>query len=343
MHVEVRAKNDRVGFGEALPYDDFTGETLQSTLAFVETYRDQWQREIADVDTLRAWAQVHREEIDWNPCAWTAVELAMLDVLGKDNQRSIEQLLELQPVPHPQPVTAVINDGAPHYFDAQLTHYICAGFRDFKIHLCGERVPERSRIDALLAGRFPPGIVRASAHRLWTDSGQAVEHLRWLEYPFWALEEPLAPGAFGELARLGEALNTRIILDHSCVRAEQLDSLGADAARWIASVRVAKMGGLFRALEVIARLRTLGIPIILGAQPRESRLLNRAALALVAPAGNLLLGLEGMFATLSPRDGGGESAIHLRPGGLVDGAALRHRAGHGLEIAQDDTLESDGV
>ena len=88
-----------------------------------------------------------------------------------------------------------------------------------------------------------------------------------------------------------------IILDESVTRIADLDALPDPAAQWIVNVRVSKMGGLLRSLDVVAAARRRGIRIIVGAQVGETSLLTRAALTIATAAGNLLVGQEGAFGT----------------------------------------------
>ncbi len=52
------------------------------------------------------------------------------------------------------------------------------------------------------------------------------------------------------MRRIALTLDTRIILDESLLRADQLERFCDSTDRWIANVRVSKMGGLLRSLEL---------------------------------------------------------------------------------------------
>ena len=114
-----------------------------------------------------------------------------------------------------------------------------------------------------------PVRVRVDANNLWTDADEAIGFLRSLDYPFFAIEEPLGPNQYDQLARMSDALGCRIILDESLLRVEQLAALPDPPARWIINVRVSKMGGLLRSLGVSRRGAPLG--------PRRSSSARRSA------------------------------------------------------------------
>ena len=52
-------------------------------------------RNIGDVHGLRAWIDGHRGDIDRNPAAFCAVELAILDLAGKVSEHTVEEELGL--------------------------------------------------------------------------------------------------------------------------------------------------------------------------------------------------------------------------------------------------------
>src|ERR1700733_4688315 len=81
LWIEARAGNGFVGFGEGCPREYVTAESLSSAMMFVEQHRNNWLADLHDVHALGEWVKSHRSDIDANPAAWTAVELALLDLM----------------------------------------------------------------------------------------------------------------------------------------------------------------------------------------------------------------------------------------------------------------------
>jgi L-alanine-DL-glutamate epimerase-like enolase superfamily enzyme len=82
------------------------------------------------------------------------------------------------------------------------------------------------------------------ANNLWPTADEAIAFLLALDYPFHAVEEPIAPGRYAELAGIAAQLGCKVILDESFLRASQMDSSWATLApgsstcgcrRWAAS------------------------------------------------------------------------------------------------------------
>jgi L-alanine-DL-glutamate epimerase-like enolase superfamily enzyme len=333
--VQARARSGAVGFGEGCPREYVTGESLAGAWAFVSAHQSDWLIKIRDVSALEEWVTRHRIDIDANPAAWAAVELALLDLLGKEEERSVEALLDL-----PMPVgcfryTAVLGDAEAGQFEVQLASYLKAGFRDFKIKLSGERTRDLAKVRALGAAHIAPERVRADANNLWTDAQAALAHLEALGFGFFALEEPLRSGDVDGMRSIATALNTKIILDESLARAEQLDRFADSPDRWIVNLRVSKMGGLLRSLALAREARKRGLNVIVGAHVGETSLLTRAALTVAHSVRDILLAQEGAFGThLLTRDVV-EPPVMFGAGGVVDADALgiANRPGLGLVVS----------
>jgi L-alanine-DL-glutamate epimerase-like enolase superfamily enzyme len=312
---------------------------MSTALAFVDRHRAEWITNLRDVHSLREWVSANQLEIDAHPAAWTAVELALLDLFGKLNSCSMERLLELPELDGRFHYTAVIGDGPPQQFATQLQQFLKVGFKAFKIKLAPDMQANHVKVRALVEGGITTDAVRADANNLWRDAKSCVTDLELLRFSFTALEEPLQAGDFTGLAAVASALNTRIILDESIARLAQLDRIPPTPGRWIINCRVSKMGGLLRALPLLRSAQSRGLGIIVGAHVGETSVLTRAALTLARAAGSGLVAHEGAFGThLLTRDVA-EPPLMFGAGGVIDAAetGLAHRPGLGLNIAREAT------
>ncbi len=297
LWVEATTESGAVGFGEGCPREYVSAETVATARAFVAMLRDDWIATIQDVHSLSEWVRVHRLEIDRNPAAWTAVELAMLDAFGKERDCSIETLLGLPSLVGQFRYTAVLGDGSFDRFQAQLNRYLKLGFQQFKIKLSGVLAHDLGKVRALSEAGVTGDAVRADANNCWTEVDVAAKHLEDLDYRFLAIEEPLAPDDLEGLKELAGRLETQIILDESCLREDQLAGMPEPKSTWIVNLRVSKMGGLLRSLEVVRSIRTLGIGMVIGAHVGETSILTRAALTVANCSRDILISQEGAFGT----------------------------------------------
>jgi L-Ala-D/L-Glu epimerase / N-acetyl-D-glutamate racemase len=332
------AEGGVAGVGEGCPREYVTSESVATALAFVTAHQGDLQASISDVATLARWVELHRSEIDAHPAAWAAVELALLDLIGQVEGRTVESLLGVPQLAGRFRYTAILGDAAPAAFEAQLGTYVGAGFRDFKVKLCGDLERDRAKVRALLAAGISEATIRADANNLWADVDRAVRYLDALDFRFSALEEPLRAGDFAGMRRMSQALDTRIILDESLLRAEQLDEIRADAHRWIANVRVSKMGGLLRSLQVGVAARANGVPIIVGAHVGETSVLTRAALVVANSLRDCVVASEGAFGTHLLEHDVVDPSIMFGRNGIVDSAVQRIGTAPGLGLATGDSV-----
>jgi L-alanine-DL-glutamate epimerase-like enolase superfamily enzyme len=333
MWVEAQDERGAAGYGESCPREYVTGETLQASLAFVARYEQDWLDRIDGLPALQSWVAQHAAEIDREPAAWAAVELALLDLLARQAGLSVEQMLGLPALQAVFHYTAVVGDAPVQAFEAVLTRYLRAGFRDFKIKLSGDLRRDREKIRALRAAGVEPMRARADANNLWRDADAAVACLNDLDYPFVAVEEPLQAGDYRGMQRVADRCGCSIILDESLTRVDQLRQLPASVP-WVVNLRISKMGGLLRSLAVAEYIRRAGLRMVVGAHVGETSLLTRAALPIANAYRDVLLAQEGAFGThLLERDPVAP-VVMFGPGGVLNAADVPAGAGWGLGPAQ---------
>ena len=298
--VAARGPDGITGWGESCPRPYVTGETVDGAAAFILEHRATMAGQIADVESLQAWIAGHRVAIDRNPAAFCAVEIALLDLMGKIEGRAAEDLLDVARPTGDFRYSAVLGDSPWLVYRQQCRRYLADGFRDFKVKASGELRRDRRKMRAL-AGRdsaSSDGLrVRIDANNLWQSPDVCIDHIGGLGLDLFAIEEPLQADDLDGFRRVSDGCGTRIVLDESLLRAGQLDAIAGDPARWIANVRVSKMGGVIRALDVAGRAADLGIGVIVGCQVGETSILTRAALAVMQAAKPGLLAAEGAFGT----------------------------------------------
>jgi L-alanine-DL-glutamate epimerase-like enolase superfamily enzyme len=332
LWVECELANGTIGYGEGCPREYVSQESLASALAFTDNCRENWLAEIDSVAALRTWVDSHRAEIDTNPAAWSAVELALLDVFGKEQGVSVEALLGLPELSGSFGYTAVLGDASAIAFQAQLDRYLKMGFTKFKIKLSGELEQDIAKVAMLKAVSVDPKNVRADANNLWTDVPTAIRHLQALDYDFMALEEPLRAGDHVGLQQIAESLGCKIILDESLLRAKQLSVFAKEPRHWIVNLRISKMGGVLRSIELVDAIRAASLGLIIGAHVGETSVLTRAALSVANNARDIVLAQEGAFGThLLSRDVVATPLMFGRGGVLdIEQAGIAGKAGMGL-------------
>ncbi len=326
--VAARSDDGLAGYGEGCPRPYVTGETVETGAAFIRRHAAAIVSGVVDAAGLRAWAEAHRSEIDENPAAFCAVELALLDLFGKAAGAPVEDVLGAPRLTGPFAYTAVLGDSPYLVYRVQLWRYGRKGFSDFKVKVSGDAGRDRRRVRAIHGGGRDRR-VRLDANNLWASADECIRHLGELGGGVFAVEEPLRAGDIPGFERVSEACGVRIILDESLLRALQLEDLGSPE-RWIVNVRVSKMGGIVRSLEVVERAARLGVGVIVGAQVGETSILTRAALTVMQAAGKSLVAAEGAFGTHLLREDLTAESLMFGDGGVL---SIEDSAAPGLGLA----------
>lgn len=335
--VGAYSDTGQTGYGEGCPRHYVTGETVEGGAAFIREHSASIIDSVTDLPSLQAWVDAHREVIDQNPAAFCAVEIAVLDLLGKEKGVPVEELLGLHRLAGRFPYTAVLGDSPYPAYWWQFRRYWQRGFRDFKVKVSDDLERDRRKL-RLFSNRKDPGLrVRLDANNLWTSADQCLTHVTALPHRAYAIEEPLQEGDLPGFQRVGEECGVKIILDESLLRAEQLDTL-EDPELWIVNLRVSKMGGILRSLEVARKAAGQGFGVIVGAQVGETSILTRAGLTVMHAVRPSLTASEGAFGThLLRRDLTTESLMFGKGGEIaVEQTDLGCAPGLGLEVRGDD-------
>ena len=337
--VAACSDSGNVGYGEGCPRQYVTGETVDGGAAFIREHAHSIIENVTDVESLRAWIDAHREAIDRNPAAFCAIEISMLDLMGRTAAVSVEELLGMPRLTGRFPYSAVLGDSPYLVYWWQLRRYWKRGFRDFKVKVSDDLERDRRKLRLFGSRKDPQLRVRLDANNLWASADECIRHVSSLPQKVYAIEEPLREGDLAGFQRVGKECGARIILDESLLRAEQLDTL-QDPERWIANLRVSKMGGIIRSLAVAQRAATLGLGVIVGAQVGETSILTRAGLTVMHAARSNLVASEGAFGThLLHHDLTSESLMFGYGGVLaVEQAGVGGRPGLGLDVRAEQLV-----
>ena len=238
--VVAHAQHGQTGYGEGCPREYVTGETMESGSRFIAQHADSLIAEVGDAHSLRAWIESHQEAIDANPAAFCAIETAVLDLMGKTQQQTVEEILGIEEPTDEFRYTAVLADWPLPVYWWQHGRYRVRGFQDFKVKLSGDVGRDRRRL-RVFSSRADRGLrLRVDANNRWASPDECQNHLNSLPASPFAIEEPLQPGDLDGCRKIGEGLGIKVILDESLARAGQMESLD-DPERWIVNLRVSKM------------------------------------------------------------------------------------------------------
>jgi muconate cycloisomerase len=295
------------GWGEGVPRDYVTGETIDSDLALLKRSDLGAQlHSCADFAEALALAEgLHLVETPGDDraicsnAARCAVELAVLDAYGKRYGAALSDATRLLAPDLYAPRPAVQYSGAitsAKGFKLRLAAWAMRlyGFRQLKVKV-GIAGQDDVRRLASIRKRAGAGMdLRIDANEAWL-AGEAAGRIQALE-PFGisSVEQPSPHAALAALPDVRKQVRTPIMLDESLcgmVDAERAVALGACD---LFNLRLSKCGGYIRTLRLAQFARSHGLACQLGCQVGETAVLSAAGRHFAASVGGLRY-LEGSY------------------------------------------------
>jgi muconate cycloisomerase len=325
--VKVSTDGPLPGYGEGVPRDFVTGETLAGSLAFLtETLVPAIlnQEFASSPQLLAALAQLFRKSAgDRYPGAFCALETALLDAAGRAWGLPLRNFLGSKGK-GPLIYSAVIPMGSPEqlarWFDLVKTN---------RMSFVKLKVGSPHDLETLKMAREILGWqvdLRVDANCAWS-APEAIRQLQEMQpYRLSAVEQPVARDDFAGLRAVGAAIGLPVIADESLCNERDARRLIELKACQIFNVRLSKCGGPLAATRIRRLAATAGLRCQLGCHVGETSILAAAGrhFALCGPE---LVYLEGSYAPfLFARDPVAQPVV-FGPGG-----AARELDGPGLGI-----------
>lgn len=344
--VRCVAEGGAEGYGEGVPRDYVTGETVDSALALLRAsdLRSQFGP-VPDFEHAVALA----ERLRLNPfpgddrgcrgnAARCALELAVLDAAGRHFGRPLADVTQILTPELLKRQTQVRYSGvitSARGFKARVLSRVLRFYRfrkvKVKVGIAGYDDPGRLRLIRSVVGEAID--LRVDANEAWS-ADEAAERIRALE-PFGisAVEQPLAHADAGKLRDLRGRVKVPVMLDESLCGMADAERAVADGLCDLFNLRLSKCGGYVPSLRLAGFASRHGLACQLGCQVGETAILSAAGRHFASSVAGLRY-LEGSYdrhlvrEALGTRDltfGWGGKAPALTEPGLgvdIDPAAL---------------------
>ena len=300
--IWVQAKrNGNTGYGEGCPRIYVAGDYLDASIIWIKENFSSGKVNFETLEDLKQWVERNEKEIDNYPSAWCAIEMAVLDLLSREMDCTVEKLLGLDDGKLCGRYTAVLGDDKKWKYTTLADKYLIRGFSDFKIKLSGNLERDIEKLDILeelsVQHHAKSIRIRLDANNLWKDRcDEAIKYTMMLgDGRAFAMEEPVRARNAEDISKFSVATGLPVILDESLCTLADLSLYRNIEGEFIADIKVSRVGGLIRALKMIEELKKLRWPVIIGCHVGETSLLTRAALVAAGAAGENLIAHEGAF------------------------------------------------
>jgi muconate cycloisomerase len=285
--VRAETEDGRVGWGEASPSRRWSAETLESALTSLERYlapavvgRDP--RDLAAVHA--AMDQELAPGFDQGqPIAKAAIDFACHDLVARVRGLPVQALLG-RPDPGRITLSYLVSAPTPDEAVRQVEEARAIGYRAFKVKVGGHAPAHDVAVARAVVAAAAGGTVWVDANQGY-DAAAACEAARGFEpLGLRVFEQPVAATDWEGLRALRKATGMVIALDEGAMSLPVVEeSLRQDLATGIV-VKVAKLGGLHHARQVLDLCRARGV-MLLGSGLMDAPLTLAAGLHAFAAAG----------------------------------------------------------
>jgi muconate cycloisomerase len=344
VYVKVTLDDGHVGYGEGVPRDYVTGETVDGAVAILcERYgpallgrRLERPEDVpAALDDLERAITVGTGR-EPEPAAWCALELALLDAAGHAFGCSVSRWLGATHAPLVH-YDAVIPFSKPRRLAAIAVLVRVLGFRQVKVKVGNDLAADLRALGLLRRVLGFETDLRVDANCAWNADEALAAIASMRPYRLSAVEQPLPADDLDGLRRVTAATTEQIIVDESLRTLAEAETLARTRACDAFNIRVSKCGGLLRSARIARIAADNGLTCVVGAQVGESGILSAAGRHLAAslPAVRYLEGSAGRL--LLKED---LTAENVLPGW---GGRARPFAGPGLGVrVQESVLRKYG-
>jgi L-alanine-DL-glutamate epimerase-like enolase superfamily enzyme len=308
--VRVTLGDGAVGFGEGIPREYVTGETIQSTFACLENLNLPdllgGSTDLASLVSRLETFDLPETRSDPRGMAGNsarcALELALLDAFARRERRSLGEAIRMVStarallLPQARPVRysgAITAEGKVKEVISALKMR-AYGFHQvkLKVGVAGQDDARRmARVRRILGHQID---LRIDANEAWS-AGEVVDRVApLLRFQPSALEQPVPHAEVDALADLRPRLGVPVMLDESlCGYPDAVRAVERKTAD-ILNVRLSKCGGIIPSLRIMELARQSGLGIQLGCHPGETGLLSAAGRHLAGNIGGIRF-LEGSY------------------------------------------------
>jgi muconate cycloisomerase len=288
------------GFGEGVPRDYVTGETIDSALDLLQ--RSDLRSQLGECkEFAQALAMAERVRLapvpgDDRDCqgnaARCAVELALLDAAGRRFGEPLSAVTRLLTPDLYEPRQQVRYSGAMTGAKgwkalAYAWVFRVYGFRDVKVKVGLEGVDDVKRLRSIRRGLGWKIDLRVDANEAWS-AAEAVERIRALEpCGLGTVEQPVPHAEVGGLRELRRQVHVPVMLDESLCSRIDAERAVAGQTCDLFNLRLSKCGGFIPSLRLAQFARQHGLRYQLGCQVGETAVLSAAGRHFAQSVGGL--------------------------------------------------------
>jgi L-alanine-DL-glutamate epimerase-like enolase superfamily enzyme len=293
-------KDQIQGFGESCPRSYVTGENAETIKKFYEHSEIIKINDCSTLQSFQTWIFSNRVLINNNQSAFCALELAWLDWFGLKNKKSLEDTISTKKKSNNINPTMVIGLKSVTKMIKNLIIAKLFGINDIKLKISSS-IDDQTRVQAFLNHPITrlfhmSGVrFRMDANNSFISYEELLSFLQNIIIPIWGIEEPFATVNKESISKFLKLSKSFLILDESLTKLSDLDFYDDFPSRVCLNIRISKLGGINRTIEIIDQAQKCKMLWGIGSQVGETSLLTRAAMAIISKYNGKNVFYEGGF------------------------------------------------
>lgn len=293
LWLKLETANGASSFGEICLNQKYTSENTDSVKSFIVAHQHEWQQKVHNLDDLIAWISQNKPTIDKNPAAFSCVEAAILEAIARQHKLSVGKLLGIDIQGKEITYAAVLEKGRPEQFMLQLSIYEQNRLSRFKVELDGNFKNDNLKLNLLASTGYQH--IQLDAQHIWSSATDISEYLKYLPVRPYSIENPFNKIDYDMMLELSNIQPARIVLNESILTTHDAKLFKANNQRFIINLRIARLGGLLRTLNMMQHAKKSGFDVVIGANIGESDLSLKVGEIAAHAAGEHLVSQEGAF------------------------------------------------
>jgi L-alanine-DL-glutamate epimerase-like enolase superfamily enzyme len=285
--VRVTTAGGLIGWGEATPDPNVTGETFASTVAVLHSDLAPTLigHDARDRETALRQLDANVEQV---PAAKAALDIALHDLIARAHDMPLWVLLGGRSKPN-LTISRVVSMKAPEAMAHDALQHVSDGFQTVKLKVGDSRNPrlDVERIGAVRDAIGPEVGIKVDVNQGWRTPGVAIPAIRaaLASRPDY-FEQPVAQWDIEGLAEVRRQTGATIMADEACHGVCEMQRIVSLRAADLVNIKLMKTGGLINALRVNAIAEAAGIVAQVGTMV-ESSIASAAGLHLAMALANV--------------------------------------------------------
>ncbi len=264
-YVMVAIETDAgvTGWGEATVVPGWSGETQGGALALLHDYIIPLLlgRDPLDLDALLP--EIDATSID-NPFTKAAVEMALLDLAGKAQDKPVYELLGGANNPLKIPIKFSIGLREPDDAANIAAGKVRQGFTAIKLKVGPDADKDLARVRAVRDAIGPDVKMNVDVNGGWTVAQAIREIPRYAPYRLEYVEQPTPRWDIDAMAEVRRAVDVPIMADEAVFAVHHAEQVIAKQAADLISIYPGKNGGILKAKKICELAAAAGIGCHLG-------------------------------------------------------------------------------